>query len=185
MPWSPADPGGTTWIPGARVRLADGWASGPTTHHDSLPPVIRDRPRLADRAGSPTTTTCSPSRYHNALFVCDWSRGRILAVKMRRHGATYKASSEVVFGRAAAQRDRHLGRAGRLALLLHRRSRHRRRNLPRGLAGAKCPPSSQAPEGNRRRAEAAAVVECLGPATGGGHQETTRGIGNRTECAAQ
>src|SRR5689334_19229993 len=36
-----------------------------------------------------------PQRYHNSLFVCDWSRGRILTIRMKQHGATYKASAEI------------------------------------------------------------------------------------------
>jgi putative heme-binding domain-containing protein len=36
-----------------------------------------------------------PVRYHNALFVADWSEGRILAIHLKRDGATYTANSEV------------------------------------------------------------------------------------------
>ena len=36
-----------------------------------------------------------PVRFHDTLFVCDWSRGRILAIRSKPHGATYRATAEV------------------------------------------------------------------------------------------
>ncbi len=34
-------------------------------------------------------------RYHNSLFLADWSEGRILNVRLKPHGAGYIADSEV------------------------------------------------------------------------------------------
>ncbi len=81
-------------VPGAEFGWRSGWAKWPDYYLDSLPPM------LETGRGSPTGIEVYnhfmyPLRYHNALFVCDWSRGRILAVKTRQHGATYKATSEV------------------------------------------------------------------------------------------
>ena len=66
----------------------------PSEDPDTLPAV------LELGRGSPTGLEIYnhhmyPSRYHNALFVGDWSRGRILAARLRPHGATYKATTEV------------------------------------------------------------------------------------------
>ena len=36
-----------------------------------------------------------PARYHNALFLADWSEGRILAVRLKESGASYTADKEV------------------------------------------------------------------------------------------
>ncbi len=36
-----------------------------------------------------------PREYQNALFLADWSEGRILAVQLKPNGATYTASTEV------------------------------------------------------------------------------------------
>ena len=81
-------------VPGGEFGWRSGWAKWPDYYLDSLPPAVEMG------RGSPTgievySHHMFPKRYHNALFVCDWSRGRIMAVKMKQHGATYKASSEV------------------------------------------------------------------------------------------
>ena len=94
---------GTSWyrptnlyhvIPGAEFGWRSGWAKWPNYFVDSLPEVL-DTGR-----GSPTGSVfynhvMFPSRYHNALFLADWSEGRILVVRMKRSGATFTASSEV------------------------------------------------------------------------------------------
>ncbi len=81
-------------VPGAEFGWRSGWAKWPDYYLDSLPPAVEMG------RGSPTgievySHYMFPRRYHNALFVCDWSRGRILAVKLKAHGASYKATSEV------------------------------------------------------------------------------------------
>lgn len=79
---------------GSEFGWRSGWASWPDYFVDSLPPV------LETGRGSPTGMTfyghhMFPARFHNTLFVADWSEGRILAVHMKRNGASYTASSEV------------------------------------------------------------------------------------------
>jgi putative membrane-bound dehydrogenase-like protein len=81
-------------VPGAEFGWRSGWAKWPDYYYDSLPPMAEMG------RGSPAGLEVYdhhsfPARYHNALFVCDWSRGRIIVVKSKPHGATYKASSEV------------------------------------------------------------------------------------------
>lgn len=71
-----------------------GWALWPEYYVDRLPMTL-DTGR-----GSPTGGVCYehfrfPVRYHNALFLADWSEGRILAVRLKPNGAGYVAESEV------------------------------------------------------------------------------------------
>lgn len=80
-------------IAGGEYGWRSGWSPWPDYYLDSLPTTL-DTGR-----GSPTGVECYdhfsfPVRYHNALFVCDWSQGRILAVKLQKSGATYAAKSE-------------------------------------------------------------------------------------------
>ncbi|MBI3836567.1 MAG: HEAT repeat domain-containing protein [Planctomycetia bacterium] len=81
-------------IPGAEFGWRSGWAKWPNYFADSLPPTIemgRGSPAGIEVYGH----FMYPARYHNALFVCDWSRGRILAIRTKPHGGTYKATAEV------------------------------------------------------------------------------------------
>ncbi len=94
---------GTTWYrptrichvtAGSEFGWRSGWAKWPDYYADSLP-AIADTGR-----GSPTgavfyTHHMFPREYHNALFLADWSEGRILAVQLKPNGATYTASTEV------------------------------------------------------------------------------------------
>jgi putative heme-binding domain-containing protein len=73
-----------------------GWRNGsgkwPAYFFDSLPGVF-DVGR-----GSPTGVTFYkgtklPAPYHDSFLVCDWSQGRILAIKLKRQGASYSATS--------------------------------------------------------------------------------------------
>ena len=93
---------GTSWyrptniyqiVDGGEYGWRSGWAKWPSYYIDSLPP-------LADAGrGSPTGITSYnhvmfPTKYHNAMFMADWSEGRILAVRTKRQGASYTASVE-------------------------------------------------------------------------------------------
>lgn len=94
---------GTTWYrptrlyhvtPGAEFGWRSGWSKWPDYFVDSLPGIL-DTGR-----GSPTGAACYdhfafPTRYQGAMFLGDWSEGRILAVTMKRDGASYSATSEV------------------------------------------------------------------------------------------
>jgi len=80
--------------PGSEFGWRSGWSKWPEYFVDSLPATI-DVGR-----GSPTGVEvynhhAFPARYHNALFLGDWSMGRIVAVRMRPANGTYTARSEV------------------------------------------------------------------------------------------
>lgn len=75
-----------------------GWRNGsgkfPTYYPDSLPPLLDTGP------GSPTGVSFGygakfPQKYHDALFVNDWSNGQMYAVHLQPKGATYEATKEV------------------------------------------------------------------------------------------
>jgi putative heme-binding domain-containing protein len=79
---------------GAEFGWRTGWAKWPEYYLDRLPDLL-DTGR-----GSPTGGVCYehymyPVRYHNTLFLADWSEGRILNVKLKPRGAGYIADSEV------------------------------------------------------------------------------------------
>jgi putative heme-binding domain-containing protein len=75
-----------------------GWRSvsgkWPEDYADSLPPVINIG------RGSPTGVvfgygTKFPGKYQNALFIADWTYGKLYALHMREQGASYAADMEV------------------------------------------------------------------------------------------
>ncbi len=71
-----------------------GWAKWPEYYVDRLPNLL-DTGR-----GSPTGAVCYehymyPVRYHNSLFLADWSEGRILNVQLKPRGSGFIADSEV------------------------------------------------------------------------------------------
>lgn len=80
-------------IPGGEYGWRSGWATWPEYFVDSLPST------LETGRGSPTGI-CSynhfmfPRRYHNCLFTADWSQGKILAVRLKKNGASYTATTE-------------------------------------------------------------------------------------------
>ncbi|MEX2174245.1 MAG: HEAT repeat domain-containing protein [Pirellulaceae bacterium] len=81
-------------IPGGEYGWRSGWSKWPEYFVDSLPAT------LETGRGSPAGIVAYnhhmfPIRYHGAIFTADWSQGRILAVKLKRNGASYTASSEV------------------------------------------------------------------------------------------
>lgn len=74
-----------------------GWRScggkWPVHYSDSLPPVVNVGP------GSPTGVTFGygakfPAKYQTALFVCDWSYGKLYSVNLDPSGATYTGQLE-------------------------------------------------------------------------------------------
>jgi putative heme-binding domain-containing protein len=67
--------------PGADFGWRSGWAKYPKYYPDNIPPIAETG------RGSPTGATCYnhfmfPLRYHNCLFLADWSEGRILSIKL-------------------------------------------------------------------------------------------------------
>ena len=92
----------TPWYRPTRVCLATsgaefGWRNGtgkwPVHYPDSLPAVMDVGP------GSPTGVVFGygakfPAKYQEALFICDWSYGKMYAVHLTPSGAGYTAVSE-------------------------------------------------------------------------------------------
>ncbi len=79
---------------GGELGWRTGWAKWPEYYMDRLPNLL-DTGR-----GSPTGATCYehhmfPARYHQSLFLADWSEGRILNVRLKPRGGGYAAESEV------------------------------------------------------------------------------------------
>lgn len=80
--------------PGADLGWRSGWAKWPSYYFDAVPPLLQTG------RGSPTGAVVYdhvvfPKSFHGALFLADWSEGRILAVNLGNQGAGYKASYEV------------------------------------------------------------------------------------------
>ncbi len=74
-----------------------GWRNGagkyPEYYADNLPPTVNVGP------GSPTGVCFGygakfPAKYQNALFICDWSYGKLYAVHHTPSGASYKGTLE-------------------------------------------------------------------------------------------
>ncbi len=81
-------------VPGGEYGWRSGWSKWPSYYHDSLPPL------LETGRGSPTGLevydhTKFPTEYRGALFLCDWTLGRILAIKTQHSHGTFRATSEV------------------------------------------------------------------------------------------
>jgi putative heme-binding domain-containing protein len=81
-------------VPGGEYGWRSGWSKWPDYYVDSLPAT------LETGRGSPAGIVVYnhfmyPARFHGTVFTADWSQGRILAVKLKRNGASYTASSEV------------------------------------------------------------------------------------------
>ena len=81
-------------VPGGEYGWRSGWAAWPKYFFDAC---RRSSIRAAVRppGWSLTTTSCTPKRYHDSLFVGDWSRGRILNIRLKPSGAGYTATSNV------------------------------------------------------------------------------------------
>src|SRR5262249_44597346 len=92
----------TPWYRPTRVCLCAsgaefGWRNGagkwPAYYPDSLPAIYNVGP------GSPTGICFGygskfPAKYQDALFMCDWSYGKIYAVHLTADGTAYKADAE-------------------------------------------------------------------------------------------
>ena len=92
----------TSWYRPTRINHVTsgseyGWRNGagkrPAFYPDNLPPVIDIGP------GSPTGVTFGygakfPAKYQNALFILDWSWGKLHAIHLAPDGASYKATRE-------------------------------------------------------------------------------------------
>ena len=80
-------------VSGAEFGWRNGSGKWPVYFPDSVPPVVNVGP------GSPTGVcfgygTNFPSKYQNAMFICDWSYGKLYAVHMTPDGSTYTGELE-------------------------------------------------------------------------------------------
>ncbi len=80
-------------VSGAEFGWRGGTAKFPVYYPDNLPPVVDIGP------GSPTGVVFGygakfPVKYQEALFICDWSYGKLYAVHMTPDGSTYKGKLE-------------------------------------------------------------------------------------------
>ncbi|MCB1224352.1 MAG: PQQ-dependent sugar dehydrogenase [Verrucomicrobiales bacterium] len=101
-------------VPGADFGWRRGTGRWPAYYADTLPSV-------ADIGLSSPTGICFgyganfPARYEEALFIGDWSYGRILAVHLKPEGASYTATTETfVSGRPLNVTDMQVGPDGAL-----------------------------------------------------------------------
>ena len=80
-------------VSGAEFGYRNGSGKWPTYYLDSLPPVADIGP------GSPTGVAFGygakfPSKYQDALYICDWSYGKLYALHLKPQGASYTADVE-------------------------------------------------------------------------------------------
>ena len=78
---------------GADFGYRNGAGKWPTYYIDSLPPVVNIGP------GSPTGVAFGygamfPAKYQDALFLCDWSYGKLFAAHIKPEGSSYTADFE-------------------------------------------------------------------------------------------
>ena len=108
-----------------------------------------------------------PEKYQNALFLADWSEGRILAVQLKPNGASYTANTEVFLqGQPLNVTDLDVGPDGWLYFVTGGRGTGG--GVYRVTYNGNVPES--APQSRLRHCSgdpAAAVAECLEPAGDG------------------
>ena len=80
-------------VSGSDYGYRNGAGKFPTYYYDSLPPVVNIGP------GSPTGITFGygakfPPKYEKALFLSDWSYGKLYAAHLKPEGASYSAEVE-------------------------------------------------------------------------------------------
>jgi putative heme-binding domain-containing protein len=80
-------------VSGSEFGYRNGAGKWPVYSFDSLPPVVDIGP------GSPTGVTFGygakfPAKYQEALYICDWSYGKLYAVHLRPRGASYVGEIE-------------------------------------------------------------------------------------------
>ncbi|HSH95475.1 MAG TPA: heme-binding protein, partial [Roseimicrobium sp.] len=79
--------------PGADYGWRNGTGKWPVHYADTLPPLVNIGP------GSPTGVTFGygakfPAKYQEALFICDWSYGKMYAVHLTPNDSAYTATKE-------------------------------------------------------------------------------------------
>ncbi len=79
--------------PGAELGWRSGWSKWPSYYADALP-ALTETGRGSPTGGVFYNHFAFPARYHNAMFLADWSEGRILAVRMKHKGGSYTSTTE-------------------------------------------------------------------------------------------
>jgi putative heme-binding domain-containing protein len=94
---------GTSWhrptrlhhiVPGGEYGWRSGWANWPDYYVDQLPTMI-SLGRGSPTGIAPYNHFAYPQKFHGAMFVADWSQGRILCVRLKPNGGSYTAESSV------------------------------------------------------------------------------------------
>jgi hypothetical protein len=144
---------GTPWYRPTRVLHVTsgvdfGWRTGshkwPDYYPDTLPAVVDVGP------SSPTGLVFGygarfPARFQTALFLADWSYGKIYVLQLEPHGSTYSGPVRAIPRRHAHGHHRPGDSSrGRRALLHRGRSRHLLRPLPGQLPRAGTDPTGAA-----------------------------------------
>ncbi|PHS10686.1 MAG: heme-binding protein [Blastopirellula sp.] len=80
-------------VSGAEFGWRNGSGKWPAFYEDSVPAI------LDIGTGCPTGVAFGygsnfPAKYEDALFICDWSYGKMYAVHMEPNGSSYKATAE-------------------------------------------------------------------------------------------
>ena len=148
-PWYRPDPR----LPGRPAARSSAGATARASGRPTTPTASRrreHRPRLADRRGFGYGAKF-PAKYQDALFICDWSYGKLYAVHLTPEGSALQ-------GRARGVRHRHAAAADRRRRQPERRGdvlRHRRPQDQSGLyrvtyAGEESTEPSRGDDGRRR-----------------------------------
>lgn len=89
------------YLPTRLFHTVSGTNHGWVTDSYQRPNYFLDAPAVAVETGrgSPTGVACYrhtqfPEKYRGAMFVLDWTFGRVFSVPLRRTGATYKGEAE-------------------------------------------------------------------------------------------
>ena len=99
---------------GADLGWRSGWSQMPERYLDTVTPIAQTG------RGSPTGIVSYqhlqfPEKYHDCLFLADWSEGRILSAHLDRKGGSYSAKTEVLLeGKPLNVTDLDVGEDGGL-----------------------------------------------------------------------
>ena len=107
-------------VPGGDYGYRGGSGKFPSYFYDSLPAAVDIGP------GSPTGIAFGygakfPKKYQDALFICDWSYGKLYAVHNQGRRGVVQGRGRGVRHRLAAAADRHRGEPEGRRDVLHRR----------------------------------------------------------------
>ena len=120
---------------GSEFGYRNGAGKWPPYYIDSLPPVVNVGP------GSPTGVVFGygakfPAKYQEALYLCDWSYGKLYAVHLDAAGLDLHRRAGGVRRRHAAGADRRRRQSeGRRDVLRRRRAEHAVGPVSRDLHG--------------------------------------------------